>query len=71
MIDPTRQAILDELANLSRLTPDVRFGQLIANLSFLALGPRNESIWQVEDEQLLATIRSHAAVLREQSQAVA
>jgi hypothetical protein len=41
------------------LTPDVRFGQLIANLSYLAVAPTNEAIWDMEDEQLAAAIRRH------------
>ena len=38
MISAQRQEILRLLERLSELTPDVRFGQLIANLSYLALG---------------------------------
>ena len=53
MITAQRQEILQLLEQLSELTPDVRFGQLIANLSYLAVGPTNEAIWDMEDEQLL------------------
>ena len=53
----TRAKLLDELRQLSELTPDVRFGQLIANSSFLAIGNRVESTWDVEDEELLEAIR--------------
>lgn len=42
---------------MSDLLPDMRFGQLIANLSSLALGPSPESVWDVEDAELLAAIR--------------
>ena len=49
MIEPTRREILHELERLSELTPDVRFGQLIANLSYLAVGPTNEAVWEMED----------------------
>jgi hypothetical protein len=58
-----RQEILRLLERLSELTPDVRFGQLIANLSYLAVGPTNEAIWDMEDEQLLAAIRKHISDL--------
>jgi hypothetical protein len=67
MIATQRQEILRLLEQLSDLTPDVRFGQLIANLSYLALGPTNEAIWDMEDEQLLAAIRKHIADLSERS----
>ena len=67
MITAQRQEILRLLEGLSELTPDVRFGQLIANLSYLALGPTNEAIWEMEDEQLIAAIRKHIADLSERS----
>src|SRR5262249_52953109 len=45
MINPVRQDVLQALAELSELAPEVRFGQLIANLCYLARGLSNESIW--------------------------
>ncbi len=63
MIAAQRQEILELLERLSELTPDVRFGQLIANLSYLAVGPTNEAIWDMEDDQLVAAIRKHIADL--------
>ena len=42
-----------------RSGPEARFGQLIANLSYLVKGPSNEAIWDVEDEELLAAARKH------------
>src|SRR5262245_49134162 len=59
MIPPVRQEILRQLERVSELAPDVRFGQLIANLAFLAAGPWDETLWDLEDEQLLAAIREH------------
>jgi hypothetical protein len=67
MISAQRQEILRLLERLSELTPDVRFGQLIANLSYLALGPTNEAIWDMEDEQLEAAIRKHIADLSDRA----
>jgi hypothetical protein len=54
-----RSEILRLLEQLSDLTPDVRFGQLVANLSYLAVGPTAEAIWDMEDEQLLCAIKQH------------
>ena len=71
MITPQRQEILRLLERLSDLTPDVRFGQLIANLSYLAVGPTNEAIWDMEDEQLVAAIRKHIADLSDRAANVA
>lgn len=63
MTSPQRQEILKLLERLSALTPDVRFGQLIANLSYLAVGPTNEAIWDMEDEQLIDALKRHIADL--------
>jgi hypothetical protein len=71
MIMTQRQEILRLLERLSELTPDVRFGQLIANLSYLAVGPTNEAIWDMEDEQLEAAIRKHIADLSDRAANVA
>jgi hypothetical protein len=57
MIEPTRQEILSRLARLSELAPDMRFGQLIANLAFMAAGPWDKTLWNLEDDQLVEAIR--------------
>ena len=59
MIDPVRQEMLDQLHRLSELAPDVRFGQLIANLTFLAAGPWDEHLWDIDDDVLLDAMRQH------------
>jgi len=61
MISESRSEILHLLEDLSELAPDVRFGQLIVNLSYLAVGPTVEAPWDVEDEQLLHAIRQQIA----------
>ena len=63
MIDSTRHEILTRLARLSELAPDIRFGQLIANLAFMAAGPWDQTLWNLEDEQLVAAIRQMEAEL--------
>ncbi len=64
MIDSTRKQVLELLAELSVLCPEVRFGQLIANLSYQARGLTNESIWDVEDDELLAAIEQQLETFR-------
>lgn len=59
MISPVRRNVLRLLEQVSELAPDVRFGQLLANLSYMAIGPTNEAIWDMEDEQLLEALRQH------------
>ncbi|SPF43322.1 hypothetical protein SBA4_3020026 [Candidatus Sulfopaludibacter sp. SbA4] len=59
-----RKDLLRVLEELSEYTPSVRFGQLIANLSYLARGPTNEAIWDAEDAELLAAARKHLRELQ-------
>jgi hypothetical protein len=67
MINPVRSEILELLVRLGELTPDVRFGQLIANLSYQAVAPTVEAVWEMEDEQLLDAIRTHIDELSSRS----
>jgi hypothetical protein len=71
MIDPVRAEILRELSRLSELTPDVRFGQLIANLAVLAAGPWDQVLWDLDDQQLLSAIRQQVADLEKRKVEIA
>ena len=71
MTTSIRQEILRCLDSLSELAPDLRFGQLIANLSYMAVAPTAEAIWDMEDEQLLAAIKELTANLSERQSNVA
>jgi hypothetical protein len=59
MMEATRKEVLEVLAELSELTPKVRFGQLIANLWYLARGLSNEASWDMDDEDLLKAAHAH------------
>ena len=50
--------------------PEVRFGQLLANLSYLAKGPTNEAIWDMEDEELLVAAKQHLETLSKRHSSV-
>jgi len=71
MTPQVRKDLLRVLEELSECTPSVRFGQLIANLSYLAKGPTNEAIWDAEDAELLAAARKHLGELRGEKVAAA
>lgn len=72
MIDHKRSEILRLLEQVSEHEPEVRFGQLIANMAFLAAGPWNETLWDLEDDQLLQALSQHLAnVSRTQPQVAA
>lgn len=57
MMTPARRELLRVLERLADDCPDVRFGQLVANLSYLAKGATAEAIWDVEDQELLAAAK--------------
>jgi hypothetical protein len=57
MNNTSRDELLEALTVLGKLFPDWRFGQLIANLATAARGAHIESIWDSEDEELLAAAR--------------
>jgi hypothetical protein len=71
MIDATRRQVLERLWQLSELAPDMRFGQLIANLSTMAEGPWDETLWNLEDEKLLAAASQLAADMERRRASVA
>lgn len=67
MITPQRDEILRLLQRLCEMAPDVRFGQLVANLSYRAVAPTNEAVWDMEDDQLLVAIRAQIADLSDRA----
>jgi hypothetical protein len=71
MTSETRQELLRVLGELSMQCPDVRFGQLIANLATLAKGPTVEAIWDTEDEELLQAAMQQLAIFRTRHSTVA
>jgi len=52
-----RKELLALLAKLSEADPELRLGQLIANLATLAQGAKPEAVWDAEDEELLGAAR--------------
>jgi hypothetical protein len=68
---PDPRALLDTLSELAELSPDVRFGQLLANLGFLAETRGGQSLWDVEDPELLRIMEQHRDELSGRLQPVA
>lgn len=54
-----RDELLRVLAGFGEHAPNLRFGQLIANLAFLARTSGATDVWEVEDEELLEAARDH------------
>jgi hypothetical protein len=59
----TREEVLSRLGELSRACPEMRFGQLIANLAVVARGTEPGAIWEMEDDELLAAVNWQLAEL--------
>ncbi len=71
MTSAKRSELLAILAELSALAPDLRLGQLIANLATLARGAKLEAVWDAEDDELLAAAQRLREKYRARSQPVA
>lgn len=63
MSDPVRAELLARLDELSRACPEMRFGQLIANMAVVARGIKPSAVWDMEDEELLAAVNWQLAEL--------
>ena len=63
--DQTRSDLLAALAQLSRIRPEWRLGQTLANLATTAGRPDAGAVWDLEDEEALEAARiligQHAA----------
>jgi hypothetical protein len=53
-IEQTRQKLLAALEQLSRLRPQWRLGQTLANLAMTAGRMEPSGVWDLEDEEALA-----------------
>lgn len=67
----TRGELLQVLTELSEECPEMRMGQLVANLATLAKGAIVEAIWDVEDEELLPAARRQLETFRSRKSSVA
>jgi hypothetical protein len=63
MSSNARRELFSRLEELSRACPEMRFGQLIANLAVVARGTEPGAIWEMEDEELLAAVNWQLAEL--------
>jgi len=63
-----RQEALAVLAELAALAPEVRLGQLMAHIGFLSEDQVERSLWDIEDDGLLAVLHRHRAELMARQQ---
>lgn len=66
-----REELLRLLADLSDQAPELRLGQLVANLATLAQGAKVEAIWDAEDEDLTAAAKRLLDHYRQRNASVA
>lgn len=66
MVERTRAELLDALAEVGRIRPEWRLGQLVANLATTAGRLDSGGVWELDDAEALAAARmlieQHAAI---------
>ena len=67
----SREELLRLMAELSDADPTLRLGQMLTNLATLARGPQPESVWDCEDDELIAAASRLLTCLQERHAAVA
>jgi hypothetical protein len=65
MTDQQYAELFLRLAELRTLLPEMRVGQLIANLSVLARGAEPGAIWDMEDDELSSAINAQIEEIKE------
>jgi hypothetical protein len=63
VINQTRHQLIESLASISEMAPDMRFGQLMATLGFLVDDKSDHTIWEIGDVELLGVLEGHRAEL--------
>lgn len=59
MIPTERSELIRLLAEVSEEYPELRLGQLVANLAFWARGDQASAVWNVEDQELVEAAKEH------------
>ena len=71
MINSNQQEILRKLSRLAELSQGIRLGQLLTHLGFLAEDMFDQSLADLEDEQLLRVLERHESELARRQSNVA
>ncbi|MFO0811162.1 MAG: hypothetical protein U0746_21235 [Gemmataceae bacterium] len=67
MNDPVRRALLEAIIRLSDVTPDMRFGQLVCAATMMSEGRFADSVYDVEDDELLDAVRQMTVEMEERN----
>ena len=60
--------LLNRLAVVRRLCPELRFGQLVATIGLLAEDETGRNLWDIEDGEFVATVERFANDLSHRQQ---
>jgi hypothetical protein len=71
MTTATRSELMLVLTELGELAPDLRLGQMVANVATLALGAKVEAVWDAEDAEMLSAARRLLEQYRRRQERVA
>jgi hypothetical protein len=64
-----RSGVLGRLEEVRRLCPEMRLGQVLATVGMLGEDSTGRSIWDIEDEELLAAVERFASDLSRRTDA--
>ena len=67
MIPAIQREALAVLTELCEMSPDVRLGRIFAHLGFLGQDQTGRSLWDIDDDQLLAVLYFHRDELSNRS----
>lgn len=67
--DDVQTGLLHRLAEVRRLCPELRFGQLVATLGLLGEDAVGRSLWDLEDEEFEVVLERFADDLSRRSHA--
>jgi hypothetical protein len=59
MIPTTQHALIEKLIDIYQMSPDVRFGELLANLGFLVEDQTDQPLRDIDDDRLLDVMENH------------
>ena len=65
---PSHEELFEVLKAMRTSYPEWRFGQLICNVAAWARGAETNSVWDVEDHELVQTARAHLLKRKAQSE---
>ena len=71
MTTATRSELMLALTELGEFAPELRLGQMVANVATLALGAKVEAVWDAEDAEMLVAARRLLEQYRNRKELVA